>query len=333
MPSCINSVPSSIREKMHLIDLNTVLSTSEIHDLEEAAKLLDWNDNIPGGFIHNTPQRRVNSFGDGSGYDNMLASVGSKWTDGYWTLAVHQSDVTMRTPLQELPCWLKKLGIQCRKFAEDNYNITTTDHTFNLAVCNYYTDNNHEIAAHTDDNEWYVRDLPEGPMFASLTLYPHGKPKAVCEHANFQIYVNDVWENVTLPHASILLMPSCIPHRVRKMKTSTFFPRINITLRSVPSIEKNPLYSMQGTSNHARYYRKPVEIMIPSDKNTAGHVDDAIKAFSVQNPIVVTRLNTTKQERSKERKALRLSIQKRNYGKIQGNTVTECLREIARLLD
>ena len=79
------------------------------------------------------------SFGDGSGYTDQL-TVGKAWETGLWTAAT--SRMTPRSdPTESLPNWLKDLGVKCQERAKMEYgdDISISSHTFDLAVCNYYT--------------------------------------------------------------------------------------------------------------------------------------------------------------------------------------------------
>ena len=200
-----------------------------------------------------------------------MKGVGIK--NGYWTAAVNKNNITLVTPTSKMPEPLMKLGLLCRSIARDRYN-TTSKHKFkfNIAVCNKYDQPSHHISPHTDDNDWYAKDLECGPMFASLTLYNDTKPLDG-EHARFQVCFDGVWEDCVLEDATILLMPSCIPHQVLPSKQKAYHPRINITLRSVDS----SLYDLvRAVSNHARYYRPPAKLIIPG---TLANVDDMTSAI------------------------------------------------------
>lgn len=269
MPSCIKTIPSKYLDLIHIVNLRDIMDETQLQKLHTGLTNMKWNNQIPGGFLKNTPQRLVNAFGNGSGYDESLSTIGDQWNFGYWTAAINSNDMTLRTRVEALPNWLKELGLVCRKLAAEKYDIFMDSNSFNLAVCNNYTSKRHEIAPHTDDNEWYVQDLGEhGPMFASLTWYPDSKPKSTSEHARFEVCIEDKWIHYALPHASILLMPSKIPHRVRSLKQQDcMHQRINITLRTVPAIVTNPYDSLRGVSNHARYYKLPDRMIAPKNKS------------------------------------------------------------------
>lgn len=332
MPCNISSVTSDfVNQYMNVYDLKKLLTANELDSLYTNASQLKWNSGIPGGFITNTPQRLVNAFGDGSGYDKDNASIGASWNCGAWTAAVHQSDVTLLTKVEPLPDWLQKIGLLCRELAKTHFQITTTAHTFNIAVCNKYSNVSHDIKAHTDDNEWYTTENSNvGPMFASLTLYPSTKPTKQEEYARFQILVDEKWTDVKLEDASILLMPSCIPHRVCSAhRKNSFHPRINITLRSVPSIESDAYNSLRGVSNHARYYRIPHRLLLAQDKQETEHVQKLKVAFGSFGVSVKRRKKTKSQMLQKRRELVQyLKDKKLLTGKVMANVVTDLLKAV-----
>lgn len=335
MPCAIKSVPSTFWQRVHMIPLTECMTLEEIALIEKESSSMVWNSGIPGGFVKNVPQRLVNSFGDGSGYDAQYNCVGDKWDNAYWTPAVHQSDSTLVTPVEPLPLWLKLLGARARNLASEKYDITMNEHGFNLAVCNKYVKKSDEIAAHTDDNEWYTKDLPEGPMFASLTIYPDKKPNHDNEYARFELYIDEKWCHYKLPHASLLLMPSCIPHRVRRCVHGgdTMFERINITLRSVPALEKDAFNSMRGMSNHARYYRLPIELIIAQHKDTRDHIQKIKSAFNecLQRHSNATLKTISKVRRKIHRQTLVAQLKAKGHltSKLKGNVVDELLEAVA----
>jgi len=338
MPGHCESVPKRFFDLIHVVKLEDVMTHQELQSFEHEANNMQWNKQVPGGFIHNYPQRLVNSFGDGSGYNALCTSIGKSWNNAYWTAAVHQSDVTLVTATEKIPIWLQSLGVKCRTIAESKYSIKMSDHSFNLAVCNQYITSNHEIAAHTDDNEWYVKDLKDGPMFASLTLYPDSQPADEDEYARFEVLIDKKWVQLYLPHASVLFMPSCIPHRVRPpLKNQKMHKRINVTLRSVPSVESDPFNSLRGVSNHARYYRLPRQMNIAKDKSSDGFVETLRNAFvtCIANnksnvSFRIVRLSKTLKQRKKYRADLisRMKLTKCLTSCLRGNVVNELMHDV-----
>lgn len=257
---------------------------------DEIKGLLDfdfkWNKNIPGGFVTNCPKRMVNAYGDGRGIDDTGKLIGDSIPFGYWTAKVNQNNVTLKTQTAPLPDTLCKISARLRHIFKDWKDAKTTPNTFSVGVCNFYTQPDMYIAAHTDDNTWYPSECDLGPVFASITLYPYNKPtEKTC--ARFEIK-NDKgkWEHVPLLHGDVLLMNSSIPHRVRPHPSKTpFCPRINITLRSIYTRETNPIMNAMAISNHSRYYRLPYSIIYPKSV----HLDklmfiwDAFNQCSLRN--------------------------------------------------
>jgi len=317
-PMSFANIPSHIMDQVHLVHLGDYMTEAELDNLRKCANDMDWHRKIPGGFTTNTPPRLVNSFGDGSGYSETATTIGKSWPEGHWTAAKNQNDLTLTTPTAPLPEWLQQLGLLARRLASTFYNIESSTHMFNLAVCNKYELGSDKISPHTDDNQWYTRDLSCGPMFASLTLYNDTKPQSPAEHAKFQLCIEGKWRDYVLPDATLLFMPACIPHRVQPNKpNATHHKRINITLRSVPSIESDPLSSIRGVSNHARYYRLPSTLTVPADKSNDTRALELQQIFNNclqshhQKQLTVVTDTISKSERASTRKQLLSTIQKR----------------------
>ena len=332
MPTCNKEFPITFLRHTHIVSLKDHMTDAEIQQLKTDASKIKWNKNVPGGFTHNVPQRQVNAFGDGSGYNSSEDVVGHCWNDGFWTAAVHQNDATLVTKLEGLPKWLKRLGLLCRTLAKDLMDIKPTDYTYNLAVCNNYTEPSHDIKQHTDDNDWYVKDTDQGPTFVSLTLYPTTLPQNAKEHANFQILAGGKWHDLVLPDASLLFMPSCLPHRVKSSKADNFHSRINVTLRSVPSPFSDPVRSLQGVSNHSRYYRLPDKLIVSQDSDETEHIGKIKQAFNAclqahgKPALTILTRTISKADRSKRRKQLVTQLKPHTMcQRFYANTVTELL--------
>ena len=241
------------RSDIKIINIREYYSEKEFEDLVERSKEMEWYQNIPGGYLKNKPNRMHTALGDGASYDEFGFTT-TGWEHGHWTAAVCHNDTALQTETASLPNWLQKLGLLCRKLRKYLYGVDADNNIFNLAVCNRYCHESHEIKEHTDDN-WYEKDADFGPLFASLTLYPKTKPKKKNEYARFQVKLDGCWESYCLEDVSVLFMPSSILHRVRSTKKELFHERINITLRSSPCITRDPLRCAQAVSNHSRYYR------------------------------------------------------------------------------
>lgn len=175
-------------------------------------------------------------------------------------------------------------------------------------------------------------------MFASLTLYPESQPAHEDEYARFEVFIDKKWVQLYLPHASVLFMPSCIPHRVRPpLKNQKMHKRINVTLRSVPSVESDPFNSLRGVSNHARYYRLPRQMNIAKDKSLDGFVETLRNAFVTcianNNSNVsfrIVRLSKNLKQRKKYRADLtsRMKRTKCLTSCLRGNVVNELMRDV-----
>lgn len=226
-----------------------------------------WNYGIPGGFLTNQPKRQVMAFGNGSAINNEGGLYGESWPTTYWTSKMNQSNVTLETDTVEMPIALRRLVPGLRNLFQKTFvDAKLTDNTFSICVANYYSDPSMNIAAHTDDNIWYPRECENGPVFASITLYPEGSPESEPAYSRFQIKTNNAWKTIPLKHESILIMPSNIEHRVvghTKKMIPHFRPRINITIRSCYPIMENPLMNAMAVANHTRYYRLPKSIYYP----------------------------------------------------------------------
>lgn len=240
---------------MQLYNLQDEIPKDVLNNFCDFIKSDHWLQGIPGGFNSNSPKRKVNAFGDG-GYEET-----------HWTAKISANQVTLHSKPNPLPKSFQDIIPYLKKLFKKTYlDAEITESTFSIGVCNYYTQPDMHIAAHTDDNVWYPHESQVGPVFASITLYPKGEPHQ--DHfARFQIKENDKWKQLNLPDKSVLIMPSSIEHRVLKHKKSQipyFKPRINVTFRSTYQKQVNPLMHKMAISNHARYYCMPIGITFPS---------------------------------------------------------------------
>ena len=239
-----------------------------LEELKSTIYNLPWYHNIPGGFITNSPKRGVITFGNGAGIDDNGNFSSPPIPETYWTSGINTSYCTLVTKPLQLPDIFVKIIPQLRIILEIVYpGAIIHEHTFSIAVCNYYSEPDMYIASHTDGQDWYSQDTIDGSIFASLTFYPEGEPEKE-SWARFQMKHGKKWENVTLKHESILIMSSDILHRVMpclKSKIKHFKPRINITFRSIVPPVESPILHHMGVANHARYYGVPYKIIIHQD--------------------------------------------------------------------
>ena len=249
-----------------------------------------WNSGIPGGFLTNSPMRYVNTYGNGAGIDvnGKLSETG--WPLTAWTATIKQNNISLYSVPEKMPESCSAIVPFLRALFYERYrDAKITNYTFNIAVCNYYTDPSMNIAPHTDDNEWYPSDSDQfGPIFASITLYPFNKPTSPEQYARFQIYVDNKWVSVNLPHESVFIMPSSIKHRVLphlKKHEKNFCPRINITFRSTYPLEHHPLLNAMAVANHCRYYKMPSKLSdtINIDAEKMIMVYDAYNKYHKEN--------------------------------------------------
>ena len=253
----------------HLEQLENIVSKDVIEKLRIFIKNSNWNYKVPGGFLTNFPQRKVNTYGNGMYVDDDGVLQGHKWENTYWTAKQTQNNVSLETKTEPLPDELCAIIPKLRNYLKNiSPNNSINDYTFNIAVCNNYTDSSMNIAGHTDDDYWYPCEVDERPIFVSLTFYLDGTPVEDKYYSRFQLKLDGKWTDIKLDDNSVMFMNSDIPHRVMKHKKKDekyFKPRINITLRSTYNIEKNPLLHNICIANHTRYYKIPKAIV--SDGN------------------------------------------------------------------
>lgn len=325
---------------MQVYQLRDYLDHDMFQDLLDSVSDINWNYGAPGGFVTNHPNRRVNAFGNGGRITDDGSPQQEGWATTHWTAKMSQNNATLSTNTEPIPAALCAIIPTLRLLFQSTFSdVKITDNTFNIAVCNNYTDPGMTIADHTDDNQWYPHECAAGPVFASLTLYPDGEPTTDAGYARFQIRPGDRWEDVRLPHASLMIMPSGIRHRVlatRKSDVHLFRPRINITFRSTYPVEVNPLLNAMATANHARYYRVPSTLHYPDDiaTETLEQLRRAYETFITQHSNDTLSLNIcqggskgrTERRRGVVSKYRQLS-EHHNWGKVRlgANLVTELL--------
>ena len=309
-----------------------------IQELETTILNLPWLQNVPGGFITNFPKRKVIAFGDGVGINNKGEFINSPLEETYWTSGINTSHCTLVTKPLKLPDIFTKIVPQLREILKLTYpDAIIHENTFTLAVCNYYSDPDMYIAAHTDGQNWYSKDTIDGSIFASLTFYPEGEPEQD-SWSRFQMKSGDKWENIILKHQSILIMSSDILHRVMphlKSQIKYFKPRINITFRSIIPKIHNPILHNMGVANHARYYGIPYKIILPYDCKTI--VKEklllAYNTFLENNNyelLIVFTDEKTQKERTLLRKKLITEYRSKNLMdfRINNNIVLELLKNL-----
>ena len=316
--------------------LQEIITKNELNNLREFLKYAKWNYKIPGGFLTNYPQRLVNTYGDGRYVSDNCEYIGIKYDNTYWTAKHNQNNVSLETPTEPLPKELiqiiPKLRIYLKKYCKEN-NITENLnlHSFNIAVCNNYTEPSMNIAAHTDDDYWYPKEVDNRPLFISLTFYLEDIPEK-SKYSRFQIKINNVWQNIILEDNSIMFMNSDIYHRVLKYKKSDykyFKPRINITLRSTYNSKTNPLLHNLCVANHSRYYKIPSAI-ISNGKIDKDKINNLISGYSIVNKIVhkISNIHDDKKKLIIIYQKLIKTLELENISNYKSNIVSETLLNV-----
>ena len=304
---------------MKIYDMQKEIPLKIIDNFCNFMKSDHWLYGVPGGFCSNFPKRKVNAFGDGG------------YTETHWTAKMNANNVTLHSKPNKFPQCFKDICPYLKKLFLKTYSdAKITEETFSIGVCNYYTEPDMYISAHKDDNKWYPNECEEGPVFASITLYPDGEPNK--EHfCRFQIKEKGIWKQINLPDKSVLIMPSNIEHRVLKHKKSQipfFKPRINVTFRSVYPKKINPLMNLMAISNHARYYCMPIRITFPPDYDNIQEICHFYEKFCKKNN---RKLKIDIKER--DRSNLIKQYKKLNYPKfkITNNMVAELFEDIIKI--
>jgi len=281
---------------IHIGNLSDFIDIKEINELRLFLKNMKWNYKVPGGFVTNFPQRKVNTFGNGQAVNDNSELINNKWNETYWTAKQTQNDISLKTSVEPLPKELLNIIPSIRMYLKRYYpEFTYNDYTFTMAVCNNYTEPNMTISAHTDDQEWYPLEIENKPIFASLTFYLEGIPNKDEHYSRFQAKLDGEWTDIKLDDNSIMIMNSSIEHRVLKHKKKDekyFKPRINITLRSTYDVKINPLMNYLSVANHSRYYRQPLSLVVNDnyDINKINELLECYNKFCLENnynPIII----------------------------------------------
>jgi hypothetical protein len=172
--------------------------------------------------------------------------------------------------MNKIPKNLCKLIVILRNLVVNSYGnkAIDVDNMFNVCVCNYYTEDKHQIAGHCDDERWLKFNQLDSSnnvfasIIASLTLYIDKIPNKL---RNFEIYdnINKKWIKNNLEHNSILLF-SNHKHRAKSIgKRGESCKRINITFRTLSP----GLLGLTGYGNFYRYMSIPHRINYISEKH------------------------------------------------------------------
>ncbi len=322
-----------------IYDMNKFFDSKLLGNFCKYLYNMEWLYEVPGGFITNFPKRMVNTYGNGASISNCGKIGSDKWNRTHWTAKINNSSIVLHTKPLEIPQVFADMVPGMRKlFAKTYPSARINDFTFSIAVCNNYTSPDMYIAAHTDDNDWYPRECDEGTVFASVTLYPNGVPD---KYARFQIRTTNGWQQVDLPHQSVLIMPSNIEHRVLpylKRDKHLFKPRINVTFRSTYPRKVDPLRNLMAISNHARYYRVPYAISCPSDCSNEDEIIEKYKNFCTKcdyPKLNILRLEESKTTRTKRRKNLIDQYHAKNFPRasLKNNLTLETIQDVMNIIN
>ncbi len=257
-----------------------------LHDPEnkilEGVRGLDWTRNIPGGWLKYGPPREVCAYGDGSLYRDNGKKYGPRYKETAWAGAIPLNQSTLVTKTKPLPSSLMKTDLmkQLRDCLRD-YGAQVDDTSCTGMWCNYYNQPTDNIAPHKDDENYYDRNYKKHPLFVSLTFY-EDESDSLENLAKFQIKDKEnKWEQVKLPHASLLVMSGDIEHRVLKPGKNKFRKRYNITFRTPVSREDDLIKNYRFFSNFGRYYRIPYKLYIPRMKEDGlDKYEQIVESFS-----------------------------------------------------
>ena len=234
-------------------------------ELMKSVKNFDWKRGVPGGWLDYGPPRKVTAYGDGSMYTNGGKKYGKCWKYTSWAASVPYTNTTAVTKTKPIPEDFIKTNIL--KEVRESINLyggEVSDCTGTGIWCNYYESNQDLISSHTDDENYYQRNYQDQPLFASLTMYEDGQ-KHINNLSRFQIKTSSGWQDVYLPHLSILVMSGSVEHRVLKFpKNKPFRKRYNITFRTPVSINEDVIKNFRFFSNFGRYYNLVYMCFVPT---------------------------------------------------------------------
>ena len=242
----------------------------------------------PSGIPGNRTPRNVAVLGDGSDvYYDSSSSTDTKLVmnrkfgnDVTYPLFQCAKDCSAHYKTRKLSPFICKLILHMRELVKQNYGdrVINVDKMFNIAICNFYTEKDHKINAHKDDERWLERNQldkdgnPVASIIASLTLYPNYEYGDNPDNLrNFGIYNEDSkkWEDMDLRNNSILFF-SNHEHRCKGVyKKHTNEPRINITFRTLAP----GLLGFVGYSNFYRYMSIPYRLTFTENKFNQQRVD------------------------------------------------------------
>ena len=261
------------------MDESSVTYHTKVMDNELLDKVTQEAKNIhwcipPAGIPGNNPPRYVGALGDGSNITMIggrIAYVKNNTYPNITSYPLYQcaKNSSAQYLMKKIPKNIAKLIVKLRKLVQKSYGNKAKDinKMFNVCVCNYYTEDTHQIADHRDDERWLSlnqldnNNNPAASIIASLTLYIDEAPKKL---RRFQVYDDskNAWKNYELEHNSVLLF-SNHRHRAPKVIGGNSCKRINITFRTLSP----GLLGLTGYGNFYRYMSIPHQINYVNDKH------------------------------------------------------------------
>ena len=244
----------------------------------------------PSGIPGNNPPRNVCVLGDGSSIVGTIDHPKHKKYCRYpknvsYPLYQCAKNSYASYTMRPIPNTFSKIILQLRDIVRATYQdkVIDVDSMFNVIVCNYYTEDSHQISDHRDDERWLkFNELdscgnPVASIIASLTFYVDDEPSIL---RNFEIYDDNTnrWNKYQLRHNSLVLFSNhrhrakCIGKRGKSCK------RINLTFRTLTT----GLLGLTGYGNFYRYMSIPKKIFL-SSKNSHDIVTHFYKSIEFSN--------------------------------------------------
>jgi len=296
--------------------INNVMSPELLSKVIKEIKNIQWA-RPPAGIPGNYPPRYVGVLGDGSNVSSKGNKIFYKKQSNFsnttsYPLFQCAKNSSAHYKMNKIPPNLVKLITILRQLIKKNYgnDAININDMFNVCVCNFYTEDNHQIADHRDDERWLTfNEINNGNLsasiIASLTIYINKIPNNL---RRFQIYndINGKWDTFYLEHNSILFF-SNHRHRAPPVIKQSSCQRINITFRT---LSKN-LLGLIGYGNFYRYMSIPYMITYVNSKHyeySKQFIESAINSNKFNNRkcfdpnIIITKADDTKRK-----------IQKINY--------------------
>ena len=224
----------------------------------------------PAGIPGNHPPRNVAVLGNGSNIKKMknggIMKIRSKYPESVCYPLFQCAKICYgKYTMKPFTHHMNKLVLLLRKRATELYgdNLVNVNSMFNVAVCNFYTEDRHQISGHRDDERWLEKNIigkdseTESSLIASFTYYVDEIPETL---RKFEIYDDQhkKWLNFNLEHNSIIFLSNHL-HRAKAVgKRSPSCKRINITFRTLAP----GLLGLTGYGNFHRYMSLPREIGI-----------------------------------------------------------------------